>query len=180
MFFLRKSNLERLPIAMSGVRMGERALQVGINDPSLAGAIAAKVGLSGHAAIAVADERAAAVAKRAASIGGALVDVQIAPLDALPFAVDAFDLIVLHVGAAVPALDSPAGAGMIRECHRVLRVGGRIVVIEGSPRTFFKGSTLDPDAKRAVAALSAGGFAVARVLAEREGFRFTEGLKSSR
>jgi hypothetical protein len=42
MFFLRKSSLEQLPVAMSGVRMGERALQVGIADRSIAGAIAAK------------------------------------------------------------------------------------------------------------------------------------------
>ena len=57
MFFLRKSTLERLPVAMTGVRMGERALQLGIEDPSLVGAIAAKVGLSGHAVIVVRDER---------------------------------------------------------------------------------------------------------------------------
>src|SRR5262245_24628401 len=145
MFFLRKSNLERLPVAMSGVRMGERALQIGINDPALAGAIAAKVGLSGHAAMAVADDRAGALAQRAASMGGALVDVRITPLDALPFESDAFDLIVMHAGATVPAFSSASATGVFRECHRVLRVGGRIVIIEGSPKTIFKGSTLGPD-----------------------------------
>ena len=53
--FLRKParELEPLPIAMSGVRMGERALQIGLDNPALAGAIAAKVGLSGTAAIVV-------------------------------------------------------------------------------------------------------------------------------
>ena len=35
MFFLRKSTLERLPVVMSGVRMGERALPIGIADPAL-------------------------------------------------------------------------------------------------------------------------------------------------
>ena len=38
MFFLRKSTQEALPVAMSGVRMGERALQIGIDDPAVAGA----------------------------------------------------------------------------------------------------------------------------------------------
>ena len=66
MFFLRKSKLERLPIVMSGVRTGERVLQIGVDDASLVGAIAAKVGLSGHAAIVVATERAAAAARAAA------------------------------------------------------------------------------------------------------------------
>ena len=77
MFFLRKSTLERLPVAMTGVRMGERALQMGIEDPSLVGAIAAKVGLSGHAVIVVRDEREAARARSAAEKAGALVDVQV-------------------------------------------------------------------------------------------------------
>ena len=163
---------------MCGVRMGERALQVGINDPVLAGAIAAKVGLSGHAAIAVGDDRAGAVAQRAAALVGALVDIRITPRDALPFDRDAFDLIVLHAGASVPPFGGAAAMGVFRECHRVLRVGGRIVIIEGSPKTLLKGSTLGPDDKAAVAALTGAGFGVARVLAEREGFRFTEGLKS--
>ena len=43
---------------MTGVRMGERVLQVGTDDPSVAAAIAARIGLSGTAAIAVADEAA--------------------------------------------------------------------------------------------------------------------------
>ena len=85
MFFLRKSNLERLPVAMSGVRMGERALQIGIDDRSLAGAIAAKVGLSGHAALAVADEGKAAHARSAGETAGVLVDVQVTPFAPLPF-----------------------------------------------------------------------------------------------
>ena len=84
MFFLRKSSVERLPLAMCGVRMGERALQIGIDDPSLAGAIAAKVGLSGHAAIAVSDERTAAKARAAGATAGVLVDVHVTPLDSLP------------------------------------------------------------------------------------------------
>ena len=182
MFFLRKFNLERLPIAMSGVRMGERALQIGSDDSALAGAIAAKVGLSGHAAMAVADARGAATAQRAAATAGVLVDVQVAPLDSLPFDADGFDLIVLREGVSVPSLDSTSGSGMLRECHRVLRTGGRILIVEGSPRRglagFFKASPLNPDANRALAALGAAGFRVARVLAEREGYRFTEGLKS--
>ena len=56
MFFLRKSKQAPLPVAMSGVRMGERVLQIGIDDPAVAGALAAKVGLSGHAAMALTGE----------------------------------------------------------------------------------------------------------------------------
>ena len=182
MFFLRKSSSERLPITMSGVRMGERALQIGIDDPSLAGAIAAKVGLSGLAAIAVSDERTAATARAAAATAGALVDVQVTPLDSLPFSRDSFDAIVLHAATgALPSLADPAGAAMLREGHRVLRTGGRIVILEGGPRqgigAWFRARQQPPHSGAAVDALSAAGFRAARQLAERDGYRFTEGLK---
>ena len=182
MFFIRKSTLERLPVAMSGVGMGERALQIGIDDPSLAGAIAAKVGLSGHAAIVVTDDRAAAKAHAAAATAGVLVDVQVTPFDSLPFPSDSFDAIVLHADAdALPPLEGTAAVEMLREGRRVLRTGGRILVVEGGPRRGVGGwfrSRQPPLHPGAVAgALGAAGFRAARLLAEREGYRFTEGLK---
>ena len=81
----RASRREPLPITMSGVRMGERLLQIGVNDSRLAGVVAAKVGLSGHAAIAVADERAASRARDAAAEAGVLADIHVTPLHTLPF-----------------------------------------------------------------------------------------------
>ena len=173
----RKSSLEPLPLVMSGVRMGERVLQIGVADPALVGAIAAKVGLSGHAAVAVERENDADKARRAAATGGALVDISVAPLDALPLSDAAFDAIVIH-----PAqLSQPLGAsaGLLREAFRVLRSGGRLVVIEGSGLG-FAGRPRGPapaDADATLAALNAAGFKSTRVLAEREGYRFIEGLK---
>ena len=181
MFFLRKSNLERLPVAMSGVRMGERALQIGIDDPSLAGAIAAKVGLSGHAVIAVNDDRAAAKARAAAAAAGVLVDVHVTPFDSLPFPGDSFDAIILHAGAAaLQPLEGTAAVAMLREGHRVLRSGGRMLVLEGGPSRVggwwrSRQPPVGPDA--AAGMLGAAGFRAARPLGEREGYRFTEGLK---
>ena len=182
MFFIRKSRMERLPVTMTGVRMGERALQIGIDDPSLAGAIAAKVGLSGHAAIAVGDDPAAAKARAAAAMAGVLVDVRVTPFGSLPFPSDAFDAIVLHATAGVlPPLEGAAAVAMLREGHRVLRAGGRIVVLEGSPRrgiaAWFRGRQPPPQPGAAAGALGAAGFRAARPLADREGCRFTEGLK---
>ena len=180
MFFIRKSRLERLPVAMSGVRMGERALQIGIDDPSLVGAIAAKVGLSGHAAIAVSDDREAAKARGAAETAGVLVDVHVTPFDALPFPGDDFDVIVLHAAAGIlPPLESAVTVAMLREGRRVLRAGGRIVVLEGSPSrgvgAWFRSRQPPPGAAAGV--LGTAGFRAARPLADREGYRFTEGLK---
>jgi len=153
---------------MSGVRMGERALQIGIDDPSLAGAIASKVGLSGQAAIVVRDDAAAQAARNAAAKAGALVDVHVARLETIPFAESAFDLVVLHSTKGwLASLDDSQRNAVVREALRVLRGGGRLVVIEstrGGP-----GAGVD--------ALARGGFRAVRVLAEREGYRFTEGLK---
>ena len=181
MFFLRKSNLERLPVAMSGVRMGERALQIGIDDPSLAGAIAAKVGLSGHAVIAVSDDRTAARARAAAAAAGVLVDVHVTPFDSLPFPGDSFDAIVLHAGAAaLQPLEGTAAVAMLREGRRVLRTGGRMLVLEGGPRRvggWWRSRRPPLGPETAAGVLDAAGFRAARPLAEREGYRFTEGLK---
>jgi ubiquinone/menaquinone biosynthesis C-methylase UbiE len=182
MFFLRKSTLDGLPVAMSGARMGERVLQIGIDDDAVAGAIAAKVGLSGHAAIAVNDERHAARARAAGETAGVLIDVQTTSFAALPFPQASFDAVVLHAGdTALPPLDAAQAAAMLTEASRVLRAGGRIVIVEGRRRRALAaliggGGTL-PQPGAAVSALGAAGFRATRELAEREGYRFTEGLK---
>ncbi len=185
--FLRKSRVEPLPVTMSAVRMGERVLQIGVDDAAVVSAIAAKVGLSGHAAIAVADQRDAARAHGAAANAGVLVDVQVAPLASLPFEGDAFDLVVVHaVHGLVASLDAEARLAAVREWRRVLRQGGRVMTIEAGPATGFA-SVFKPQRTNAaydaaggiVASLEAGGFKPARLLAEREGLRFAEGIKSA-
>ena len=42
--------MDPLHVSMTGVRMGERFLQIGCNDRALLAGLAAKVGLSGTAA----------------------------------------------------------------------------------------------------------------------------------
>ena len=181
MFFLRKSSLERLPVAMSGARMGERVLQIGIDDRSLAGAIAAKVGLSGHAAFAVTNDSKAAQARSAGAAAGVLLDVQVTPLGTLPYAAEGFDAIIVHAGdGSLPSLADPAGVAILRDSHRVLRSGGRVIVIQGGPRGLAGWLRRRPamlESATVVTALSAAGFRAARPLAEREGYRFAEGLK---
>jgi ubiquinone/menaquinone biosynthesis C-methylase UbiE len=179
MFFLRTSTLERLPVAMSGVRMGERLLQIGVDDASLVGAIAAKVGLSGHAAVAVADERQAARVGASAAASGALVDVRTASLAALPFSDEAFDVIVLHARGVAHALADEPGVALLGDSRRVLRSGGRIVVIEGRGRGLFARLRAErrADTGAALHALTAAGFKAARLLAECEGYWFLEAVR---
>jgi ubiquinone/menaquinone biosynthesis C-methylase UbiE len=182
MFFLRKSSLERLPVSMTGVRMGERALQLGVDDPSLVGAIAAKVGLSGHAAVAARNEEESMRARGAAEGAGALIDIHVTPFSALPFEEGSFDLVVVHtaVGAYVEFGEQTLPA-ILGEVRRVLRPGGRLVVIEGGSGSGMlkkvRPKVRRTEASSLVAAVGAGGFRAARLLAEHEGYRFTEGLK---
>jgi ubiquinone/menaquinone biosynthesis C-methylase UbiE len=187
--FLRKPAIRRdpLPVTMSGVRMGERVLQVGVDDPRIAGAIAAKVGLSGHAAMVVADEQAAARARDGIADVGGLVDLQVTPSDTLPFEAATFDALVAHnMDLALAALPAERRAARLAEWRRVLRDGGRLIVIEAGTRTGL-GAVLRPGPKPdtayearggTVGALHAAGFRPVRMLGDREGFRFIEGLKT--
>jgi ubiquinone/menaquinone biosynthesis C-methylase UbiE len=185
--FLRRSGPGRdpLPVAMSGVRAGERVLQVGVGEPGTSGALAAKVGINGHAAGVVLDEAAARRVVKSAEQAAALMEVHVASFDALPFDDASFDVVVVHnLDAFVGALAEDARATMVREWRRVLRQGGRVVVIEAGTRTGI-GALLRPGPKPdaaseggadTMAALKAG-FTSARLLADREGYRFLEGLK---
>jgi SAM-dependent methyltransferase len=183
--FLRKTRVEALPVTMSAVRMGERVLQIGIDDPAIASAIAAKVGLSGHAALAVVAGRDASRAHDAMANAGVLVDVKVAPLSLLPFESDAFDLVVVHaMHGLVPSLDAEARLAATREWRRVLRNGGRVMTIEAGPATgiaaVFRRRAPDEAYERSggvVGALQSAGFRPVRLLAEREGYKFVEGIK---
>jgi len=184
--FLRKSRIEPLPVTMSAVRMGERVLQVGVDDPAVASAIAAKVGLSGNAAIAVTDDREAARAHGAAASAGILVDVKVTSLASLPFDNDAFDLIVVHSAhGLLSSLDAQARLAAMREWHRAVRRGGRVMTIEAGPVTGLTGFMRQSRSNESyeagggiVAELEAAGFRPVRLLAEREGYKFVEGIKS--
>src|SRR5262249_43759997 len=130
--FLRKSAIEPLPVTMSAVRMGDRVLQIGVDDAAIASTLASKVGLSGYAAIAVLDDTSAARAQAAAANAGLLVDIMVSSSASLPFESDTFDLVIVHSARGlVASLDPDARVAAMREWRRVLRHGGRVMTIEG-------------------------------------------------
>ena len=186
--FLRKSSIASEPLAvmMSGVRMGERLLQLNAPDARLAALLAAKPGMSGHSAIVVSDDRDADRARAAVRESGVLVDVNAASLDALPFADDAFDVIVMHDAAAtLSPLDAATRTRALSDCRRVLRDGGRIVALEPGTRGGLSALLHSPSGDAAyqsaggtAAALEASGFRQVRLLADREGTRFIEGRRT--
>lgn len=187
---LRRTTLksEPLPVAMSGVRMGERVLQVGTDNPKIVGTIAAKVGISGHAAVLVSNDSQAALVRKAVENATALADIRIGSLNTLPFPDAAFDAAVVHGRSGLLSTLNPGARGSaLIEVFRVLRPGGRVVVIEAGTPTGFASllrsrSRIDPGsigAESTVATLERAGFKPARSIADREGMLFSEGIKGS-
>jgi ubiquinone/menaquinone biosynthesis C-methylase UbiE len=183
-WMLRKTtHREPLPITMSGVRAGERVLQIDAGDPAIVAGIAAKVGLAGEAAIVVADDDLGARVRDAAADAGAHVEVTVASLDRLPAADAAFDLVVVHAAQVPPAtLAEPARSAMLGEAYRVVRPGGRIIVIGRGTVTglsaLLRGAPPESgDGRGIVTALETAGFRPVRELADRGGHRFVEGIR---
>ena len=189
--FLRKPASERDPltVTMSGVRLGERALQIGHGDARSIALIAAKTGLTGTAAIVVADDHAAVRIRRAVTDTGALVDLRVVAESRLPFEDASFDAVVFHDTSQIAGSGGGRAAEWLRECRRLLRTGGRIITIEpGTPvgfRALFAARQSEDQGVPAaedgptVTALRAAGFTTVRVLADREGLRFIEGFKTN-
>ena len=167
----RGAAMDPLQVSMTGVRMGERFLQIGCHDRSLLSGLAAKVGLSGTAAVAAFDDQ---QTRLAASIGakvGALIEVQKIEGDrAWPFGDAQFDMVVVDdTGNGFGDLDQPTQ--ILRHALSSLRPGGRIEVVAR-----VKSDVRDYDYLRD---LTEAGFKPVRVLAEKDGLRFLEGLRGN-
>ena len=101
----------------------------------------------------------------------------------LPFDSGAFDVVVLR--NVLNTIDAEARLRSAVDVHRVLRPGGRAVVIEDQSRgklvKLVRSGSPDPQYARsggAVHVLDAAGFRAVRTLAEREGQVFAEGVKA--
>jgi ubiquinone/menaquinone biosynthesis C-methylase UbiE len=187
--FLRQSSVGREPLAvtMSAVRLGERVLQVGVDDPKVAAAIAAKTGMTGLATIVVADDIAAGTARTAAAEAGALADVRVEPYGSLPFNDAGYDVVIVHAsGGLLDTMDAAQRDQALRECRRVLRPGGRLMALEAGAPTGLRGLFGGGPKRNAeyeaaggtLGALKAAGFGAVRVLGDRQGYRFIEGLNA--
>lgn len=170
----------QLAVAMAGVKMGERLLVLGAGTPAMTAAIAAKVGLSGRACAVVFNAEEQQAVERAAAREGVLVEVAVTGTGTLPFEEGAFDVAVIDsTGGLLASMDPAVRAAWLAEARRVLRDGGRGVVIEAGARG-RRGATADGTDRQpagSAADLAAVGFRPVRLLAEREGRRFTEGMK---
>jgi ubiquinone/menaquinone biosynthesis C-methylase UbiE len=180
-WFRKRAPSEPLAMTMTGMKLGDRLLVIGAGDPALIAALAAKAGLTGRACVIDADaariERATAAIERE----GALVEAIAAPWTAMPYESASFDIAVIRDVLASMADDERSR--VLLEVFRVLRAGGRAIIIDQAPRGgiagLIGGRTIDRSYAEggAEAALSAVGFAATRVLAALEGMKFVEGAK---
>ena len=163
------ASMDPLQVAMTGVRMGERFLQIGCSDKALLAGLASKVGLSGTAVVAAHD---AADAKLAATIArkvGALIEITEVDLNHdWPFDQSAFDMVVVD-DTASKFWGFDDLTAVLRKALGSVRPGGRIEVV----------SKIDTPHEKVdfVQRLQDAGFKPVRVLAERGGLRFVEGLR---
>jgi ubiquinone/menaquinone biosynthesis C-methylase UbiE len=172
----RTAPVEPLVVAMAAVRMGDRLLVVGCTDPKVVAQLAAKPGLTGRTCAVDEDQERSARAARAAEAAGALVEAESAPVTALRHESDSFDVVV--VSHLLSRLPEPRRQPCLAEAARVLRPGGRCVVVQAGRRGGMAGLFAGTPAMSAAdieQLLQSAGFRAVKTLTEREGLVFVEG-----
>lgn len=188
MFFDRFAKREAphpLVVGMTGVKLGDHVLQIGCSNGGPLAAIAAKAGLSGRALAIVLDQASMARAQKAAANLGVLVEVELNSSGRLPVDDATFDLVIVDdADGAFSARRPDERAATIREAARVVRPGGRAMIIGATPpqgisALLSRGPVVPSIAMsgEATSALQSAGFRGARTLAEREGLVFVEGIR---
>ena len=179
--FRRADDPHMLAVSMTGIKMGDRMVHIGCGHGGRLGAVASKVGLSGRAVAIVPDEKSAAKAQKGAAKAGVLVEVSVAPLGTLALDASAFDLAIIdNTDRLLSTASAGDRAASVRELFRVLRPGGRLIVVSAAPRAGLGGLFARAPAGPAFDAsptLLREGFKTVRVVAERDGLHFLEGLK---
>jgi ubiquinone/menaquinone biosynthesis C-methylase UbiE len=186
MLFKRQGEAHALSIAMTGVKLGDRLLQIGCSDGSLLTAVSSKVGMSGRACLLATTEAEAARAARSAARAGVLLEVTTTQLDHFPYEDRAFDLIVIDSQDGLLGRMKPEQrVAALQQARRTLAPRGRIVIIERAPRAglgaLLTRTPIPLDSTYlktggAETALRAEGFKGVRQLAERDGLSFFEGI----
>jgi ubiquinone/menaquinone biosynthesis C-methylase UbiE len=180
-WFRKQAPAEPLGVTMAAVKLGERMLAVGVRNPTLTAQLAAKAGLTGRACVVDDDEERLATAAAAIEQDGALIEAVRAPYGMWPFEDGSFDVAVIP--DLLSTLTADIRARCVSEVLRVLRPGGRAIVLESMPRGGF-GALLNrpaagPKHPGAIASLRDAGFAAVREIAEADGVLYVEGIKKA-
>lgn len=181
-WFRKRDEIEPLAVAMTGVRLGNRLLAVGASDPTLVAELARRTGLTGRVCVVEPDKDRAAHVAVAIEHAGALVETINAPWGSLPLDADSFDVAIAR--EVLLTMRADVRAQCLADVFRLLRSGGRLVVIESAARggiaSMLSRSHAEPDYYErggAPSALTSAGFAAVRVIAERDGIVYVEGAR---
>jgi ubiquinone/menaquinone biosynthesis C-methylase UbiE len=179
---LRRSNPYTLYVRMIDVRMGDRIAQIGCAHGGRLAATAGKVGLSGRAVAVVFDESSAERARKGASVAGVLIElIEVERAARVPLDDDGCDLVIVDETGGLLTESTPEDrSALIKDVKRILRPGGRVMVVGTAPRGGLgalltrapQGRPFNPEPW-----LQADGFKAVRRLAEREHLVFVEALK---
>ena len=171
-----------LEVLMVGLKLGASVLQLGGRNAELIVALAKVVGISGDACAVVESAKEADRVHRAAVQAGVLVDVKKVSFGALPFDSESFDVVVAP--DLLGDLRMNERVVCLLQALRVLRPGGRCMVIETVPRrglgALFSRRTLDStyvENGGARGAFEAAGCREVRHLGDGKRRRFYEGTK---
>jgi ubiquinone/menaquinone biosynthesis C-methylase UbiE len=173
----RNAARDELILSMTGVKLGERLIVIGLEDPGLLATLGKKAGLTGRACgVDPAQERVAR-ARRRADQAGVLVEVEPANSH-LPFDEASFDIAVIRAGNS--SSDESALVRALSQARRLLRDGGRCQILaDASPgglRRLWRKRQARPAPHVLVQLLAQQGYRGARILSERDGLVFAEGM----
>ena len=170
------------PLAMIGAKRGQRIVVIGPDSGPIAAEVALVAGLNGHVLVIGRDPAAQAAVDEAAAKAGALLQFEAAASTRIPVDPGSIDIVLLH--SELGTLD-PADARLaVAETRRVLRAGGRAIVMERTSRpglvALIRGRAghtppFAPD--HAIDLLKTEGFLAVRLLADAEGTAYVEGRR---
>jgi len=127
--FLRRTH--PAVVELAALSAGEQVLDVGCGTGSLAVALKMSAGPTGSVHGIDASQEMIEVARRNASKAGAEMNFQVGLGEAIPFPDGTFDLVVSQL--AIHHLPDDLKQSAFREMHRVLRSGGRCLVVDFEP-----------------------------------------------
>jgi len=167
-------------LAMVGIKPGKTAVVVGAGDGALAAELALITGLNGRTVVIDARETARSTVEMAARKAGALVEFETGDPTRLPVDTSAADVAVLN------RLLGPSGdrTAVASEAVRIIRPGGRVIVLEGERRRGFLARLSRPQGPAPLQGalvcelLRQAGLRAVRVLADADGVTYVEGAKA--